>query len=510
MRAAKQKECNPVCPPHYHTFSRIGKTRALALALTACMALALVPVFTLTGSAAEVVVKVSDYDGDLRAAIEGAAEKVVDQYTVIIDADITLTATPTTIIKPFIIKSDGTARTITRGVTGDLITVQTDGSLTLENIIIDGNSETYSNSTGSLVRVEVKGKFTMNDGAVLQNNKTTQGGGGVFVNGGEFTMTGGEISGNTSINGSGGVSIGVGTSTFNMTGGKISGNKANYGGGVYVDGKFIMTGGEISGNKASVSDSGGGGGVYVSGTFTVGGKAKITGNTVGKSKNNVYLPGLTGIAIGTTPDEVMKIGIYAENSARDIATSNVYVGYEQYFTADDADKMVVYQDYRLIIVNAWTITYNANGGTGTMDADKVAESSDYTVKPNDFTNSTAFLNWNTEADGSGTDYAADDEIETVTANITLYAQWAAEPPPPDPDPQPYRVEYYVGNLNTPLPESTKEGKTTFMPRHRLTPRDVSDDFPGWLDPPEDYGVALVSYPTITEGENVVKVLYMER
>ena len=74
----------------------------------------------------------------------------------------------------------------------------------------------------------------------------------------------------------------------------------------------------------------------------------------------------------------------------------------------------------------WTVTYNANGGTGSMsDPNSPYDNGDdVTVLANGFTylNHT-FVKWNTQADGKGTDYDPDDVIEDISANITLFAQW---------------------------------------------------------------------------------------
>jgi len=77
--------------------------------------------------------------------------------------------------KDIIIKSDGTVRTLTRasGVTGNLFTVNSDGTLAAENIIIDGNKDAAMNVDGFLVRVESGGIFSLNTGAKLQNNTRT-------------------------------------------------------------------------------------------------------------------------------------------------------------------------------------------------------------------------------------------------------------------------------------------------------------------------------------------------
>jgi len=190
---------------------------------------------------------------------------------------------PVTIAGNVIIKSSGSKPYIlTRGVTGNLLTVAEGAALTLENIIIDGGSKQgkFSNalnkSSASLVFVENGAALIMNDGAILQNN-TAHTGGGVFVgNGSKFTMNGGKITGNTSDIG-GGVFMRHG-GVFDMNGGAIVNNTANdFGGGVFVNdaGRFTMSGGEINNNTAN----GVGGGVNVwGGEFTIIGGA-ICNNT---------------------------------------------------------------------------------------------------------------------------------------------------------------------------------------------------------------------------------------
>ena len=74
-------------------------------------------------------------------------------------------------------------------------------------------------------------------------------------------------------------------------------------------------------------------------------------------------------------------------------------------------------------VNVHTITFNANGGTGSMDVVRVKVGESITLPTNEFTNAKAeFAGWNTKTDGSGTTYA-DKATVKPTANMTLYAQW---------------------------------------------------------------------------------------
>ena len=74
--------------------------------------------------------------------------------------------------------------------------------------------------------------------------------------------------------------------------------------------------------------------------------------------------------------------------------------------------------------NTYTVTYHANV-TGTADIEvEYNEGDDVTVAANTFSNpGYAFTEWNTEADGSGDNYAPGDVIEDIDDDIDLYAQW---------------------------------------------------------------------------------------
>ena len=71
----------------------------------------------------------------------------------------------------------------------------------------------------------------------------------------------------------------------------------------------------------------------------------------------------------------------------------------------------------------YTLSYNANGGSGSMSSQTVTEGQAAKLKTNSFTkNGYYFTGWNTKANGSGTSYS-DGAYATFYGNTTLYAQW---------------------------------------------------------------------------------------
>jgi len=219
-------------------------------------------------------------------------------------------------------KSEGTIPstvTISGGAIGG---TGTDANEATTSSILLGNGGGIFINTGCTVTLEkgvqVIGNTAKNDGGgvyawqatinitgcTITDNKAEENGGGVDVNGGKFTMTGGEIKNNHAKNGGG---VYIYGSTFEMTGGSVSFNEAKdvpqaSGGGVYVgiNSTFKMYGGTITNNTITGGNPSGKG-VYVAGgdgypntqdaDFIMGGEACVGNWVTGtlQDGNDVYL-----------------------------------------------------------------------------------------------------------------------------------------------------------------------------------------------------------------------------
>lgn len=122
------------------------------------------------------------------------------------------------------------------------------------------------------------GTFIMTGGSIVDCNAINYGGGVYLSNDASFTMTGGTIHNcNTNQHDGGGVYVCAGC-TFIMKGGAIDSCYAarGAGGGVYAAGTFIMNGGEIRSCRTEDDYSADGGGVYVASN----GKFEMSGGLI--------------------------------------------------------------------------------------------------------------------------------------------------------------------------------------------------------------------------------------
>jgi hypothetical protein len=158
-------------------------------------------------------------------------------------------------------------------------------------------------------------------------------GGGVFVFGGTFTMTGGRIENCVAQIGGGVATYNAGagnrpcprpTNTFTMSGGEITGCSVrdnNQGGGVMVSEKdemFLSGNARITRNKAP-GKFGTGGGIYMGGSLTMTG-GEISENEAGENGGGVYITPVKGSFLMDSAAAVI-----SDNRAGDKG-GGVYVG----------------------------------------------------------------------------------------------------------------------------------------------------------------------------------------
>jgi uncharacterized repeat protein (TIGR02543 family) len=198
------------------------------------------------------------------------------------------------------------------------------GNFTMSGGEISGNSISALPSSvyGGGVYVS-GGNFTMSGGKISGNSVRYTGyGGGVYIADGNFTMSGGEISGNSGTSYGGGVSVGS-NGSFTLSSGEISGNSGAYGGGVYtVHGSFTLSNGEIFDNTVTYQ----GGGVYVLyGSFTQSG-GKIFNNTATLvGGGGVYICGSDSLLSGGEISDNHAVdggGVYIEGGLVDSFTQS--------------------------------------------------------------------------------------------------------------------------------------------------------------------------------------------
>ena len=442
--------------------------KLLSIILALAMMFSVLPASTVLVYADEITETISAdttwNDGDTVGGV------TISGGTVTINGNVGITAAIT-------IKGDVTftgGGTLNRmSTSGNLIKVVS-GSLTLGNVTIDGNNVIISDSGAAAAINMAGGTVIMNDGAKITNHKRTSGyGPAVYMDGGNFKMKGGTISGCESRNYGGAIYLDGGS--FEMNGGIIENNKttlssAGYGGGAFYVrdatliindgliqnnssnsggaiyntsfGTTIINGGVIKGNTA-VGDSPSGSAIFHSckttgeATLQIGGNANINvGNDIylmsdssatkyveitssiknpliltveGESEGRVIADAAEGVVL--TYNDMAKIGV--SNSSYALKLEDNKIKLTQ--TSSGATKFPVY------------LGYDANKGTNAPDgssAEIVAGNSATFTISNSVPTRTGydFLGWATDKDATSAEYSSGGSI-TISSNTTLYAVW---------------------------------------------------------------------------------------
>ena len=187
-------------------------------------------------------------------------------------------------------------------------------------LCLNGHTITQKGTSKAVIQVNSGGRLVIEDCSVGETGKITGGSnnGGVFVNGGEFALYGGHITGNQGS--SGGVAVYNGGKAY-LWGGKIHNNEStsNMGGGVYAAGQdteVFLEGTEIYGNKARF-----GGGVGVGGNGTV----KMKNGLVSNNTSTESEQGGAGVYVSDKGLFTMEGGKIAGNKALNGSGAGIFV-----------------------------------------------------------------------------------------------------------------------------------------------------------------------------------------
>jgi len=147
----------------------------------------------------------------------------------------------------------------------------------------------------------------------------------------------------------------------------------------------------------------------------------------------------------------------------------------------------------------YTITFNPNGGTGTMSVQTFTEGEAQALTRNAFTcDGYTFTSWNTVQGGSGASYP-DGYTLTATADMTLYAQWTSNGTNPTPGPTPTNTLNGHEFVDLGLPSGTKWATCNVG---ASTPTAYGDYFAwGETEPKETYNWNSYRYCVYNENDD---------
>ena len=176
----------------------------------------------------------------------------------------------------------------------------------------------------------------------------------------------------------------------------------------YFNNKFNVNANVANGNKKNTGVN-----------YTIGNKVIL------RKINGVFSYSLDGGATFTNYQNYSNFNLYFDVTATFGAQYNSSGGIWRYMQGTLSDMTVQLFDY-----DAYTIDFNANGGTGMMINQRVKLDKTVNLNSNAYQKQYAvFAGWNTKADGSGVSYSDGQSVSGLGAKddvITLYAQWNEE------------------------------------------------------------------------------------
>ena len=155
--------------------------------------------------------------------------------------------------------------------------------------------------------------------------------------------------------------------------------------------------------------------------------------------------------------------------------------------------------------NNYTITYNGNGGTGSMESDSITYGTTFKTKQNAYAKiGYTFTGWNEKADGTGTAWtlstngvyeSGNSAIWLRAENITLYAQWT---------PNEYNVSYNANTGTGTMASDTIKYDSDYKTKENIFTK-TGYTFAGWNEKADGTGTAwTLTTDGVFESGNSVK------
>ena len=153
----------------------------------------------------------------------------------------------------------------------------------------------------------------------------------------------------------------------------------------------------------------------------------------------------------------------------------------------------------------YTVTFNANGGTGTMEVQTFTEGEAQALSRNAFTyDGYTFSGWNTVQGGGGASYT-DGQTITATADLTLYAQWTSNDTSSIPEPTPSNTVTVTfdanGGTGEMLVQTFNVGESQNLFENTYTRENYL--FVGWNTASDGSGTTYVDRQLVILTENII-------
>ena len=150
----------------------------------------------------------------------------------------------------------------------------------------------------------------------------------------------------------------------------------------------------------------------------------------------------------------------------------------------------------------FTVTFNANGGSGTAPGSQTVNAGSSVTLPNGGNLSKSgfsFGGWNTKADGTEINFSAGSSL-TPTGNITLFAKWDSDTTP-TPTTHTVTFDSNGGTGTAPSPQTVNDGSSVTIPSQGGL-SNGGFTFGGWNNKPDGTGINFLAGSSITPTGNI--------